>query len=185
MSKRLDQVGEDALVARLLEIAGGGGNLFVGPGDDCAVVERGPGPYELLKTDAIVEGVHFEKTAPASAIGWKAVARVFSDFAAMGGRPKEVLVTVALRKDEELKRVEGIYRGIRKCFDRFGAALAGGETVSVPEGAPMMISVAATGTVARKSLVLRSGGKPGDVLAVSGRLGGSIAGHQSIRRPRR
>lgn len=177
MSRRLDQVGEDALVARLVKIAGGGGKLLVGPGDDCAVVERGKGPLQLLKTDAIVEGVHFEESAPASAIGWKAVARVFSDIAAMGGRPGEVLVTVALRKDEELRRVEGIYRGIRRCLDRFGAGLAGGETVSVPQGAPMMISVAATGSVARKSLVLRSGGKPGDVLAVTGRLGGSIRGH--------
>ena len=99
MSKRLDQVGEDALVARLLEIAGGGGKLLVGPGDDCAVVERGPGPYQLLKTDAIVEGVHFETSARPVDIGWKAVARASSDVAAMGGRPKEVLVTVALRKD--------------------------------------------------------------------------------------
>lgn len=177
MSRRLDEVGEDALVARLLEIAGGGGKLLVGPGDDCAVADRGAGPYQLLKTDAIVEGVHFETTARPAEIGWKAVARAISDIAAMGGRPKEVLVTVALRKHEELKRVEGIYRGVKKCLDRFDAVLAGGETVSVPGGAPMMISVAATGTVARKSLVLRSGGKPGDVLAVTGRLGGSIRGH--------
>ena len=81
----LDQLGEDALVARLVEIAGGG-ELLVGPGDDCAVVDRGgKGPLQLLKTDAIVERVHFEPGAPAGAIGWKAVARVFSDIAAMGG----------------------------------------------------------------------------------------------------
>jgi len=185
MKKRLHEIGEDALVARLLEVAGGaGGELRVGPGDDCAVVERGPGPLELLKTDAIVEGVHFEKTAVASAIGWKAVARVFSDIAAMGGRPREVLVTIALRRDEELARVEGIYRGIRRCLERFGASLAGGETVSVPASAPMMLSVAATGTVTRKALVLRSGGRPGDVLAVSGRLGGSIRGHHLKFMPR-
>ena len=176
MSRRLNQLGEDALVARLLEIAGGGAGLLVGPGDDCAVVERGPGPYQLLKTDAIVEGVHFEATARPADIGWKAVARAFSDIAAMGGRPRELLVTVALRRSEELGRVEGIYRGVRRCLERFGAVLAGGETVSVPEGAPLMISAAATGTVARKSLVLRSGGRPGDVLAVTGRLGGSISG---------
>jgi thiamine-monophosphate kinase len=177
MSILLGDLGEDALVARLLEVAGGGGRLLVGPGDDCAVVERGPGALGLLKTDAIVEGVHFEKSAPAQAIGWKAVARVFSDIAAMGGRPCEVLVTAALRRDEQLRRVEGIYRGIRRCLERFGASLAGGETVSVPQGAPMMLSVAATGTVARRALVLRSGGRPGDVLAVTGRLGGSIGGH--------
>ena len=85
--KRLRDLGEDALIARLLRGFPGGEKLLVGPGDDCAVVDAGRGPLRLLKTDAIVEGVHFLPETPAEKVGWKSIARVLSDFAAMGGVP--------------------------------------------------------------------------------------------------
>lgn len=173
--KRLRDIGEDALIGKLLK----GfplGDLHAGPGDDCAVVDPGRGRLRLLKTDAIVEGVHFLPDAPASKVGWKATARVLSDFAAMGGRPEYLMVTVALPADTAVAWAEGLYRGIRRCLEKHGGILAGGETTAVPEGSAAVISVAGEGSVARGELVLRSGGKPGDILAVTGRLGGSIAG---------
>src|SRR5688500_10370821 len=94
--KSLHELGEDALIARLLRGFGGGKDLVVGPGDDCAVVDPGHGRLRLLKTDAIVEDVHFLAETPPQKVGWKAVARVLSDFAAMGGRPEHLLVTVAV-----------------------------------------------------------------------------------------
>lgn len=171
--RRLRDIGEDALIGRVLRGFPTTG-LEVGPGDDCAVVDPGRGRLRLLKADAIVEGVHFLPEAAPAKVGWKAVARVLSDFAAMGGRPEFVMVTLAVESDRPLPWVEGLYRGIRRCLECHGGVLAGGETTSVPSGA--VISVAGEGSVERRALALRSGGTPGDVLAVTGRLGGSIRG---------
>ncbi|MFC7338381.1 thiamine-monophosphate kinase [Haloferula chungangensis] len=181
--KCLRDIGEDALIGKLLK-GFPSGNLHTGPGDDCAVVDPGRGRLRLLKTDAIVAGVHFLPEAAAAKVGWKAVARVLSDFAAMGGRPEYLMVTVALPPETPVKWVEGLYRGIRRCLETHGGVLSGGETTAVPEGSAAVISVAGEGSVARGELVLRSGGKPGDVLAVTGRLGGSIAGKHLSFTPR-
>lgn len=172
--QRLRDLGEDALISRLLRGFPGGGTLRVGPGDDCAVVDPGRGELRLLKTDAIVEGVHFLPTTPPAKVGWKAIARVLSDFAAMGGRPEHLLVTVAVDPDKPVAWMDGLYRGIRDCLGRHGGLLAGGETSRLAAGA--LISVAGEGKVARSQLTLRSGGKPGDHVVVTGRLGGSIRG---------
>ncbi|MCW1921997.1 thiamine-phosphate kinase [Luteolibacter arcticus] len=182
MKKRLRDLGEDALIARLLRGFPGGENLRVGPGDDCAVVDPGRGLLRLLKTDAIVEGVHFLPDTPAAKVGWKAVARVLSDFAAMGGVPEHLLVTVAVDPAKPVAWMDGLYRGIRKCLATHGGVLAGGETSRLPSGA--MISVAGEGRVERKHLILRSGGKPGDLVVVTGRLGGSIRGKHLTFTPR-
>ena len=181
--KRLCDIGEDALIGKLLK-GFSAGDLHTGPGDDCAVVDPGRGRLRLLKTDAIVEGVHFLPEASSSKIGWKAAARVLSDFAAMGGRPEYLMVTVALSAETPVKWVEGLYRGIRRCLEKHGGTLAGGETTAVPAGSAAVISVAGEGSVGRGELVLRSGGKAADVLAVTGRLGGSIAGKHLTFSPR-
>jgi thiamine-monophosphate kinase len=180
--KRLRDLGEDALIARLLRGFPGGEKLTVGPGDDCAVVDPGRSPLRLLKTDAIVEGVHFLPDTPAEKVGWKSIARVLSDFAAMGGVPEHLLVTVAVDPEKPVAWMDGLYRGIRKCLATHGGVLAGGETSRLPSGA--MISVAGEGCVERKHLVLRSGGKPGDLVVVTGRLGGSIRGKHLNFTPR-
>lgn len=181
--ERLADIGEDALIARLLDGFATGG-LHTGPGDDCAVVDAGGDRLRLLKADAIVEGVHFKASSDPRAIGWKAAARVISDFAAMGGRPEFLLVTLALPGSMEVARVEGIYRGLGDCLHACGGTLAGGETCSVPEGSAAVLSVAGEGSVARDELVCRSGAAPGDVLVVTGRLGGSLGGRHLNFRPR-
>lgn len=174
---QLRDIGEDALIARLIAKVPCGPAPAAGPGDDCAVVDcpGDPDRLQLLKTDALVCNVHFASDAVPEQVGWKAVARVVSDFAAMGGRPERFLVTLALPPDTELSWAEGLYEGIGEALRTFDARLAGGETSRVPEGSSAVISVAATGCVARENLVLRSTGRVGDVLMVSGRLGGSIA----------
>nr|WP_246418087.1 thiamine-phosphate kinase [Haloferula luteola] len=176
-------IGEDALIARLLTPFPPS-TLCVGPGDDCAVVDDGHGPWRLLKTDAIVEGIHFLREAPPEKVGWKACARVISDFAAMGGSAREIMITLACPPDLEIHWVEGLYQGIARCLAAHEATLAGGETTSVPDGGPIMISVAGTGQVDRRHCVLRSGGQPGDVIAVTGTLGGSIHGKHLDFQPR-
>jgi len=190
--KRLSDIGEDALIKRLvdcLEMSGEGGDradrVIVPPGDDCAVVDVGRrGEYQLLKTDALVEGVHYLAETPAAKVGWKAVARVISDFAAMGGWPGQLLVTIAMPAEKEVRYVEGIYQGMDQCASTYGAVICGGETSSVPQGSAAVISVAGTGWVKKSQFVRRSGGKVGDRILVTGKLGGSIAGKHLNFQPR-
>lgn len=185
MKKTLHQLGEDALISRLVSMMPRDADPLAGPGDDCAVIDQGKDrPLQLLKTDAMVERVHFLADAPPRKIGWKAIARVTSDFAAMGGVPDRFLITIALPANWPVTFVESIYRGMADCLKAFGGSLAGGETTRVPEGSAAMISIAATGQVDRKNLVLRSGGKPGDLILVTGRLGGSITGKHLSFTPR-
>ena len=180
----LRDIGEDDLIARLVALVPRTPTAAEGPGDDCAVVDSGAERLELLKTDALVENVHFLPGADPRAVGWKAVARVVSDFAAMGGRPERFLVTVALPADTAVRWVEELYQGIGRCLEAFDAVLAGGETSRVPDGSAKVVSVAATGSVERGRVVLRSGARPGDVLFVTGLLGGSGRGRHLDFMPR-
>jgi thiamine-monophosphate kinase len=184
--KRLSDIGEDSLIQRLISRLDRGGDcVVVGPGDDCAVVDVGRrGVYQLLKTDSLVEGVHYLAEAPATKVGWKAVARVISDFAAMGGWPGQLLVTIAMPADKEVRYVEGLYRGMNKCATAYGAEICGGETSSVPKGSAAVISVAGTGWVKKSRYVTRSGGQVGDPILVTGKLGGAIRGKHLSFSPR-
>lgn len=184
--KTLRDIGEDALIARLIRLAPRDPAPAASPGDDCAVVDPGPSSttLQLLKTDALVAGVHFLPDTPAREVGWKAAARVVSDFAAMGGRPERFLVTLALPPETALAWTENLYRGIGDCLQAFGAVLAGGETSRVPQNSAAVISIAATGSVRREHLVLRSAAKPGHALLVTGTLGGSFAGKHLHFTPR-
>lgn len=176
--KRLRDIGEDALIERLVGLVPRDPHPAAGPGDDCAAVDPGPQSPTLLllKTDAIVEHIHFLPSAPARSVGWKAAARVISDFAAMGGQPVHFLITLALAPETPVAWAEELYRGIGDCLEKFGGTLAGGETSGVPTGSAAVISIAATGSVLRENLVLRSTARPGDFLLVTGSLGGSLAG---------
>jgi thiamine-monophosphate kinase len=166
----------DALVAGLPEDAA----VQVGPGDDCAVIGGDDDPlWQLLKTDCVLEGRHFASDTAPQSVGWKAMARVISDFAAMGGLPKHALVTLAIAPDRELAYAKGLYDGLAKVADAFGVAIVGGETASSP--GPLFLSIAMTGTVEPDRCVLRSGGQPGDVLFVTGRLGGSLKSGRHLR----
>jgi len=183
---RLHDIGEDVLIDRLIALVPADPSPGSGPGDDCAVVDPWPdGPLlQLLKTDAMVAGIHFRADSPPRAVGWKAVARVISDIAAMAGTPDRVLVTIALPAATEVAWVEDLYRGIGDCLNAFGCVLAGGETTRVPEASAAVISVSATGTVGRGHLALRSTASAGDVLLVTGRLGGSLSGKHLSFTPR-
>ena len=184
-SPTLQEVGEDALLARLARLLPLAPSP-AGPGDDCAVCEISPSLPELLllKTDAIACGVHFLPETPARRVGRKAASRVISDIAAMGGRPKQVLVTIALPPETDLLWVEELYLGIQERLDACGASLAGGETVGLPAGSAGVISVSGSGMVRRDRLITRSGAGIGDEIWVTGTLGGSISGKHLDFEPR-
>jgi thiamine-monophosphate kinase len=172
---KLSELGEDALVAALTRNLPVAADVRIGSGDDCAVI-GGPRDrwWRLLKTDCVVEGVHFLPGEKPARVGWKALCRALSDIAAMGGIPEHALVTLAVRGDASVAWVRGLYSGICRAARRFGVSIVGGETSQSP--GPAFISIALTGRVERSRCATRAGGRPGDLLYVTGRLGGSRAG---------
>jgi thiamine-monophosphate kinase len=154
--------------------------VIVGVGDDCAVL-RGEGRSLLFKTDAVVEGVHFSAHTPAALVGRKALARVLSDVAAMGGAPLAALVTLGLPRDESPRRLAAIYRGMEKIAREYQVSLVGGETT---RAAQLFLSIALLGECRGVKPVLRSGARPGDFIFVTGRLGATQARHHLTFTPR-
>jgi thiamine-monophosphate kinase len=168
----LADIGEDALIRKLTKAMHHGADVIVGPGDDCAIVRAPKGGRRLvLKTDTVVEGVHFTAETPAKLVGRKAMARVISDFAAMAATPKHALVTLIAPGRTPVARVTGLYAGMKALARDFGVVIVGGETSS---GSQLSLTISMTGEAGRRRQVLRSGGKAGDKLYVTGRLGGSI-----------
>ena len=178
---KLSELGEDAIVSRLTRSLRLDGRVVVRPGDDCAVVET-TGSLQLLKADCVIEGIHFLGDANPKLIGWKAMCRPISDIAAMGGTPLDALVTLAVKPDIEFAWLKRVYSGLESAAKAYGVNLVGGETARSP--GPLFLSVALTGSVARGKYVRRSGGRTGDWLYVTGRLGGSINGRHLRFRPR-
>ena len=173
MSTTLSQMGENAILQRILQKLPVNDSLFVGPGDDCAVVARDEQWDTLLKTDVVVENLHFTPQTAPERIGRKALARAVSDIAAMGGIPEHALITVLCHASRPIELLEGIYRGINELASEFDISLAGGETSGIPYDG-LIINVALTGKIEKGQAILRSGGAPGDLLFVSGVLGGSF-----------
>jgi thiamine-monophosphate kinase len=171
------------LIAELTRALPGNDSVIVGAGDDCAVLQTND-PEELLlfKTDAVVEGVHFDREASPEQIGRKALARCLSDIAAMGGAPTCALVTIGLPRDFDPDEVKRIYSGISELARKYSVAVAGGETTTSPER--MFLSIAMLGKVSREHCVLRSGAKSGDAIFVTGELGGSRGGKHLEFEPR-
>ena len=183
MSK-ISQSSEDALIRRLTQNLSTQPEIITGVGDDCAVIAKHETEHTLLKTDTIVESVHFLPEEDPERVGWKAAARVVSDFAAMGGKPEALLVTIILPPETELEWVEKLYLGLNAVADRFNCSIVGGETSSTASGSPKVVSISGTGTVAPHHLTLRSEAKPGDLIYVTGQLGGSIRGKHLDFTPR-
>jgi len=184
-SIRLRDIGEDELIARLTEGLRMGEEVECGPGDDCAVLQGGKaGWLDLLKTDVVVEGVHFQSDENSEAVGWKAMARCLSDIAAMSGIPIAAVITIVAPENIEVSIVEGWYRGLQKAAETFEVSVVGGETSSTKSEAAI-ISVSMTGKVEKERCIYRSGANIGDAILVTGRLGGSLQSGRHLNfRPR-
>jgi thiamine-monophosphate kinase len=166
-------VNEFELIAQLTQSLAGNKSVVVGAGDDCAVLDLGLAEkFLLFKTDAVVEGIHFDAKTPPEKIGRKALARCLSDIAAMAGTPTAALVTLALPKDFDVAFVKKIYEGMNQLAEEHQVAIVGGETTTNPER--ILISISMIGTATKEKCLLRSGAKTGDAIFVSGELGGSL-----------
>ena len=171
----LREVGEDRLLDQLLPTLPSNRDVLLRAGDDCAIVKSDErGKFQLLKTDCLVENIHFTKKSRPELVGWKAMARPLSDFAAMSGVPQFALVTLIVPSQTTFAWVKKMYRGLEKAARTFEVAIVGGETSTIK--GPVVISVTVTGFVEKGRWVGRAGGKANDDLFVTGRLGGSLRG---------
>ena len=170
---KLRDLPEDRLLDQLLSRLSRRKSVAAAAGDDCAVVETPKGDnFLVLKTDCVVEGVHFFRGTNALDVGWKAMMRPLSDFAATSAVPQFALITLIVPEQTEVPWVKELYRGLRRAAKRFQVSIVGGETSSTPGS--IAISVSVIGLVEKGRAVSRRGGKAGDDLFVTGRLGRAL-----------
>jgi thiamine-monophosphate kinase len=172
---RVSEIGERELILRIRNRARSrASGVVVGIGDDCAVLALPPGSRLLATTDLLLEGIHFRRSyARPEDIGWKAVAVNLSDIAAMGGEPRFALVALACPPETEVVEVDAFYEGVQGAAAPHGVVVVGGDTSSSPDG--WIVNVTLLGETAGAPR-LRSGARPGDLIAVTGTLGEAAAG---------
>jgi thiamine-monophosphate kinase len=173
-SPTLGQLGEFAVIDRLVRGRVQPGVVLLGPGDDAAVVSAGDG-RTLVSTDMLVAGRHFrlDWSTPRD-VGRKAIAQNAADIEAMGGRATAFVVAFGAPADTPTADADAVMDGMWDEAARVGAGIVGGDLVSSPL---WVLSVAVLGDLNGRAPVLRSGAKPGAVLAVAGELGRSAAGY--------
>lgn len=151
-----------------------------GIGDDAAVLDMGD-HYQLISTDMLLEGIHFNLMyAPLKHLGYKSVIVNLSDIYAMNGKPEQVTVSIAVSNRFSLEALEEFYEGINLACKLYNVDLVGGDTTSSKSG--FAISITAIGRVDKNKVVYRSGAKENELLVVTGDLGGAYMGLQLLER---
>jgi thiamine-monophosphate kinase len=153
-----------------------------GIGDDCAVIPPTKN-QQLVTTDPVIHGQHFDDTVPPRAVGAKLLKRNLSDIAAMGGRPVAAVVSLALAPDTRIAWLRGFYLGLADSARCYGVKIVGGDITQGPQGffgAFLTLHGESTG----RRVVTRGGAKRGDRIFVTGALGGSLRGHHHRFTPR-
>lgn len=178
----ISQLGEFGLIDRLTkDLPHHNPSTVRSIGDDAAVL-RYPGDVdELVTTDLLVEGIHFDLTyMPLKHLGYKAAVVNFSDIYAMNGHPRQIVVSLAISSRFAVEHLEELYAGIRLACDIYGVDLVGGDTTASRSG--LVISITCIGEAAPDAVVTRDGAKDTDLICVSGDLGSAYMGLQLLER---
>lgn len=146
-------------------------------GDDCAAVDIGK-EYLLITTDMINQEKHIPKQAKPWQIGWFSIAVNLSDIAAKGGAPIGLVMALGLPRQTKIEFLEDMIRGMKACARKYGTDIIGGDTKECPS---LTISGAAFGLVPKSRFMPRFGAMEGDLVAVTGNLGGAGAGYYSLK----
>lgn len=174
----IKELGEFAFVERLTN--GFQSEITFGIGDDAAVIDRGDN-YELVSSDILLEGIHFDLTyTPLRHLGYKSVVVAISDIAAMNGTAKYITVSLGLSARFTVEMTEELYSGVKIACEEYGVALIGGDTSSSLTG--LTIAVTAMGEVAKEKITYRKGAAETDLICVSGNLGGALLGLKLLER---
>jgi thiamine-monophosphate kinase len=154
-----------------------------GVGDDAAVIKSGE-KCLLISTDLLLEGIHFDLSYyPLKHLGYKAVTVNVSDIYAMNATPKQITVSIGMSSKFSLEAIEEIYAGIKSACEFYEVDLIGGDTSASKQG--LVLSITAIGEAEEKNIVYRKGAKDGDLLCVTGDLGGAYVGLQVLEREKR
>ncbi|HQN56350.1 MAG TPA: thiamine-phosphate kinase [Saprospiraceae bacterium] len=150
-------------------------------GDDGAVMDYGPDKQVVVSTDLLIENIHFDLMySPLKHLGYKSVVVNLSDIYAMNATPEQITVSIAVSNRFSLESLEELYEGIHAACRHYNVDLVGGDTSSSNKG--LIISVTAIGQGAKEDIVYRNTAQPGDLICVSGDLGGAFIGMQILER---
>ena len=170
-ARTIGELGERALLRHLRARIPAGEGVVVGVGDDAAAITTGP--LTLVTTDVLVEGTHFKlEWAPPRLLGRKALSISISDVAAMGGIPRQAVVSLCLRPEITLEFVDALYDGLLERAAEAGLSIVGGNLASTT--GPIVVDVTLLGH--GDHLLRRKGALPGDRIAVTGMLGAAATG---------
>lgn len=177
----IESLGEFGLINYLTEnIKISQKSSIKGVGDDAAVLDF-DGKKVLVSTDMLLEGIHFDLAyTPLKHLGYKAIQVNLSDIYAMNGIASQVTVSIGISSKFPLEAVEELYEGIYLACEKYNVDLVGGDTSSSKQG--LVISVTAIGYADEKDIVYRNGAEEGDLICVSGDLGGAYTGLQLLER---
>jgi thiamine-monophosphate kinase len=177
----IEQLGEFGLIDHLTKnFAISNKSTIKGIGDDAAVLNF-EGKKTLISTDLLLEGIHFDLAyTPLKHLGYKAVQVNLSDIYAMNGMAHQITVSIGLSSKFPLEAIEELYQGISIACEKYGIDLVGGDTSSSKQG--LVISVTSIGTADEKDICYRNTAKEGDLICVSGDLGGAYIGLQLLER---
>lgn len=177
----LKELGEFGLINHLtsdLKIINS--STIKGVGDDAAVIDSGD-YFTLVTTDMLVEGVHFNIIySPLKHLGYKAVTVNLSDIYAMGGKPEQITVALAISSKYTIEALEEFYIGMKIACEKYGVDLVGGDTTSSFSG--LVVSITAIGKVEKNQVIYRNGAKEKDLICVSGDLGAAFMGLKILER---
>ena len=173
-------IGERALIARIKLRVSMPSWVVIGPGDDAAVLQPERGAYDVVTTDAQVDGVHFDRRfVPADAIGHRALAVNLSDLAAMGASPRAALLSLALPPSLDVNDFEQLVDGVLAVAAAHRVTLVGGNITQTP--GPLTVDVTAIGSARPRRVLTRAGARPGDEVYVTGTLGEAAIGLQRLQ----